>query len=58
MSRARDLYNDGYDCSCHISPPCSFCVSLSKEEVDIYANDGIDGLKSLWMRQDFEEGEK
>lgn len=38
-------------CSCHISPPCSFCTSLTEEEADVYAKGGLDALRKYRQRQ-------
>jgi hypothetical protein len=35
------------ECTCHISPPCNFCVSLTEEEVDAYASGGADAVHEL-----------
>ena len=35
-------------CSCHVSPPCSFCVSLSEDEAEAFANGGFDNLTFHW----------
>lgn len=47
-----DLRSDG--CSCHINPPCSFCMSLDEEEYDAYANGGMDALRELHQRREDE----
>jgi hypothetical protein len=33
-------------------PPCSFCTSLTEEESDVRANEGISGLKAFWKSED------
>lgn len=38
------------ECTCHISPPCDFCTSLTEEEVGAYASGGIHAV--LKMRRD------
>ena len=40
------------ECTCHIAPPCSFCVSLTEEEVEIMAKSGVSGV--LAFRRDKE----
>lgn len=35
------------ECTCHISPPCNFCVSLTDEEVDAYAHGGAHAVMAL-----------
>ena len=50
ISDAHRMYDEGYSCSCHTMPPCSFCTSLTEEEADILWNDGIDGLTKYWKR--------
>ena len=32
-------------CSCHINPPCDFCMSLTEEEADIMWNGGREALE-------------
>ena len=53
-SDCRDMRDEGYGCSCHLSPPCGFCVSMTAEEVDAYADGGSAGLDRLWERLDDE----
>ena len=36
------------ECSCHINPPCSFCVSLTEEEADAFSDGGMKALRKLW----------
>lgn len=38
-------------CTCHLSPPCSFCTSLDKEEMEAYINGGIDALEKLRIQR-------
>lgn len=35
------------ECTCHIFPPCSFCVSLTEEEAEAMANGGTVAVKKL-----------
>jgi len=51
-SEAREIYEDGGCCSCHLSPPCDFCVGMDEEEADVHWNDGMDGLRKLWCHRD------
>jgi len=55
VSEARDMYEDGYGCSCHITPPCSFCTSMDEEECEVRWADGMDGLVRLWESRDNQE---
>lgn len=48
MSKAKEMYDGGYGCSCHISPPCSFCDAMNEAEVDAYVGGGMTGLTALW----------
>ena len=57
-SECREMYEDGRSCSCHLNPPCSFCVSMDEEEADAYHNDGTSGLVELWERRDAEAKEE
>lgn len=43
-------------CSCHISPPCSFCTSLTEEEVEALNTGGMKELNLL--RRQFREAEE
>ena len=52
MSTAREMYEDGYCCSCHISPPCSFCESMDEEESDALWAGGMPALVALWNERD------
>ncbi len=51
-STARALAADGGGCSCHISPPCDFCLALLEPEVEAFINHGMAGLEALWARAD------
>jgi hypothetical protein len=31
-------------CSCHINPPCNWCVSLTEEEADLFASGGVQAV--------------
>lgn len=42
MSRYEELLE--LECTCHLNPPCRFCVSLSEEEADVFASGGRDAL--------------
>lgn len=33
------------ECTCHIAPPCSFCTSMTEDEVDIYSHYGRHALQ-------------
>jgi hypothetical protein len=35
-------------CTCHLSTPCSFCISLNEEEADIMASSGQEALQQYW----------
>lgn len=50
-SEAEDLADNGYCCSCHLSPPCNFCVALDEEECDMWCECGMVGLRHLWARR-------
>jgi hypothetical protein len=52
MSEARELHEEGGCCSCHLNPPCGFCLSMTEEERDVYGADGIEGLLALWEAED------
>lgn len=41
------------ECTCHISPPCGFCTSLTEEEADVFAKRGAWAV--LNMRREREE---
>jgi hypothetical protein len=41
-ARIRKIING--ECSCHLSPPCTWCTELSEEEADIYGADGRNAL--------------
>lgn len=50
---------DGPDCcSCHLSAPCNFCTTLTEEEYDAYAADGLNGLRTLWDAWDDQQEEE
>lgn len=49
---AREMYDAGYGCSCHINPPCSFCEALDEEEADAWGNGGMVPLLALWSTRD------
>jgi len=34
-------------CTCHISPPCGFCTSLTEEEVDVFVERGAEAVLAL-----------
>ena len=55
MSRYKELKDLG-GCSCHISPPCGFCVSLTEDEADVFCNDGFDELLD-YVRKTEDENE-
>lgn len=42
----REMLDQG--CTCHTHPPCSFCTSLTEEEMNVYCNYGITGLADHW----------
>ena len=42
------------DCSCHIMPPCGWCVSLTEEESNIMGNDGREALERFWKEKNYE----
>jgi len=48
MSEAEEMVNNGYGCSCHSMPPCSFCTSMTEEEANIFWNEGMYGLEQYW----------
>lgn len=56
-TETQQQYDDGHGCECHASPPCDFCISMTEEEFEAYADDGINGLEALWEAND-EEGEE
>ena len=39
-------------CSCHINPPCAFCVSLTEEEAEIFMNQGMEALKKFRLENE------
>lgn len=43
------------ECSCHISPPCEWCISLTGDEVDAYWNGGMAALRHYWSELDNKE---
>ena len=47
------MWREGYSCSCHSNPPCSFCMVLTEKEADILWNKGSAGfeeyMKSNWV---------
>lgn len=45
--------NEPQGCSCHISPPCGFCTSLTEEEANVFAERGAKAV--LDMRREREE---
>ena len=51
-SEAREMRDEGYECSCHLSPPCSFCESMNEQEADARWNGGVEGLEAFWAEQD------
>ena len=51
------MSDDGpQECTCHISPPCGFCTSLTEEEVDVFIERGARAV--LDMRREREEEPK
>lgn len=36
-----------HECTCHIAAPCDFCLSLTEEEVDAFANGGLQAVRKL-----------
>lgn len=38
-------------CSCHLNPPCSFCLSLNEEEANVFANGGAKALEKYRNRK-------
>lgn len=52
MSETRDLYERGECCSCHLSPPCRWCVSMTAAESEAWQSEGELGLIDLWQAQD------
>jgi hypothetical protein len=46
-----ELHNTG-GCSCHLSPPCSFCTLLNEEELEIYLREGVHGLAQFISARD------
>lgn len=54
ISRAlREIHEGG--CTCFKSPPCSFCMSLTEQEVDILDNGGIEALRLFWASEAIDE---
>lgn len=47
-SECQRLYAEGYCCSCHVSPPCDFCMSMTEREADVSWSYGMSGLRNLW----------
>lgn len=46
------------ECTCHISPPCNFCISLDEDEIDAYLSGGRHGLFNfIWDRDVEKESE-
>ena len=45
-----DLLDTG--CSCHLNPPCTFCVSLDEEERDAYIDGGVPAIRALLRRRE------
>lgn len=43
----RDPSNDERGCSCHLTPPCDFCLSLTEEEADAFWSGGMSALRIL-----------
>jgi hypothetical protein len=43
-------------CNCFVSPPCSWCESLSPEEAEIYFWEGLKALKD-YIAEEIEEQE-
>ena len=52
MSEARDLYDRGACCACHLSPPCRWCVSMTEAESEAWQDQGELGLLDLWQAED------
>lgn len=40
-------------CTCFKSAPCSFCMELTEEETNAYANGTMAGLRAYWAKLDF-----
>lgn len=38
-------------CTCHIMPPCPFCISLSEKEADVMWNGGREALEEYRRKQ-------
>lgn len=34
-------------CTCHLSPPCTFCTEMTEEEFEAYESGGRDALEKL-----------
>jgi hypothetical protein len=46
------------ECTCHVCPPCEFCLSLDEDEADALANGGVSAVRELRARREeqaFEE---
>jgi hypothetical protein len=35
------------ECTCHVCPPCDFCLSLDEDEADAMANGGASAVREL-----------
>lgn len=38
------MYDEPTGCHCHLNPPCSYCMSLTEEEVSIHDELGEKGV--------------
>lgn len=48
IDRIHRLMDSG--CSCHQSPPCTWCMSLTETEADIFWDGGRKALDDYWKR--------
>lgn len=42
--------NTDDECTCHIAPPCSFCVSLTEEEAEAFCSGGSQAVRKMRER--------
>ena len=49
MSTTQEMVEAGRgECTCHIAPPCQFCISMDEDEDEAWLSNGLQGLEQLW----------
>lgn len=43
------------ECSCHLHPPCNWCMSLTEEEVELFLAEGAEAVELARLQAEEEQ---